>query len=72
MNKNEIRTCMTKQMTFIGDLTEKLGIDMARNLEREPSFSWHTIANRTQMIADARRIRRELSDLIRLLQEEPK
>lgn len=72
MNREEIRQYMTKQIEFIGDLTRKLEIDMARNLEREPMFSWHTIANRTQMIADARRIRRELSDLIQMLQEEPK
>ena len=70
MNKNEIRISIAKRMTFIGDLTEKLAIDTALNLDREPTFSWHTIANRTQMIADARRIRRELSELIRLLQEE--
>ena len=71
MKREEIRICVAKQMTFIGDLTTKLAMDMSRDLEQKPLWSWHIIANKTQLIADARRIRRELMELIRLLEEEP-
>lgn len=72
MNRAEIRINIAKQKNFIDTLTAKLSIDIDANMERQPTFPWHALANKTQMIADARRIRRELSDLIRLLQEEPK
>lgn len=71
MNRKELRQGIAMQKNFIETLASKLSDDIDRNMDREPTFSWHTIANRTQMIADARRIRRELSELIKLLQEEP-
>lgn len=72
MNRAEIRQNIAQQKNFIDTLTTKLSIDIDANMERQPMFSWHALANKTQMIADARRIRRELSELIQLLQEEPK
>ena len=62
-NKEQQLLLIEDQLDFSLRLMEKLSEDLYFNKNKEPIFSFQLIANKTQMINDIKRIRRELMKL---------
>lgn len=67
--KVEIQKKIFVQAGFVEQLGMKFIKDLNKGLQEDPFYSWLPVANRTRIIADARKIRRELMDLIKMLEE---
>lgn len=72
-DRKKKRAALQKKILTQAGFIELLGMrfkqDLDKGMREEPMFSWFPVANRTRMIADARRIRRELAELIKMLEE---
>lgn len=56
------------QILFCTDLINRLMEDWQENLDRSKRCTYLTVANGSQMVSDARRIRRELLRFIKILE----
>jgi hypothetical protein len=56
------------QIDFCYLLMLKLSRDFDENCKKQPYYSWGWIANKSRMIDDIRRLRRELLDLSKMLE----
>lgn len=56
------------QILFCTDLMNRLMEDWQENLDRSKKYTYLTVANGSQMVSDARRIRRELLRFIKILE----
>ena len=57
-----------KQLLFCANLMEHLTEDWEKNENGQKKYSYLPIANGTQMVNDARRIRRELLKFVKILE----
>lgn len=67
--KAQLQRQIAQQAAFIELMSQRFQSTLAKSLHEEPMYSYHPIANRTQLCADARRIRREFMELIKLMEE---